>query len=662
MPVVAVLAVLAFPGAASAAPPEPFGHACEPRNGVLFCPTRTLADRVPTFDGAPLDVDVTLPLGTEAGEPLPTIVMMHGYGGSKESFESDSPEGSGGTTYHYNNTYYAQRGYAVVNYTARGFGRSCGKAEGSAGTPQCLATKSYIHLADQRWEARDTQHLLGLLVDQGVTNPDAMGVTGISYGGGQSIELALLDDRIRTMDGGYAAWQSPDGTSLSIAAAYPRWPWSDLVDSLLPNGRFLDSGVAGRFESREPLGIMKQSYVNGLYALGQTSGTYCGSPPRPPVCTDQTADINFWFTRVTAGEPYTADARAIADEIYGFHQGYGIDVEDPAPLLLQSGWTDDLFPPKESIRIYNALRGRTPVSMQFGDLGHARGSNKPNADRHFNDAGSAFFDEHLMGTTSGRAPAGGQVTAFTQTCPRSAPAGGPFVASSYADLARGSVRFGSDESQTVLSTGGDPATSAAIDPIAGGGDACREVAAETAPGTAVVLGPRVRRGYLLLGLPTVTADIRTTGPFGQLDSRLWDVAPDGQQRLVSRGAYRLELNQTGEVVFQLHGNGYCFEPGHRPKLELVGSDADFLRPSNSAFAVEVADVEVELPIEARRPRGCAVERPGDEGRDEEDGDDDGRDDDDEGRDDDSDDDSGNDGDDSGNDGDDSGNDGDDSED
>ena len=46
---------------AQAAPPNPFGHACAPQNGVLFCPTATDAQRVPSFDGVPLDVDVTLP-------------------------------------------------------------------------------------------------------------------------------------------------------------------------------------------------------------------------------------------------------------------------------------------------------------------------------------------------------------------------------------------------------------------------------------------------------------------------------------------------------------------------------------------------------------------------------------------------------------------------
>ena len=80
-----------------------------------------------SFDGVPLDVDVTLPPTGDG--PFPTIAMLHGYGGDKTSFEATVPEGNGGTTYRYNNVYYAQQGYAVVTYTARGFGRSCGKPD-----------------------------------------------------------------------------------------------------------------------------------------------------------------------------------------------------------------------------------------------------------------------------------------------------------------------------------------------------------------------------------------------------------------------------------------------------------------------------------------------------------------------------------------------------
>ena len=54
------LTLLASPASANAEA-TPFGHACKAQDGVRFCPAETLAQRVPSFDGVPLDVDVTLP-------------------------------------------------------------------------------------------------------------------------------------------------------------------------------------------------------------------------------------------------------------------------------------------------------------------------------------------------------------------------------------------------------------------------------------------------------------------------------------------------------------------------------------------------------------------------------------------------------------------------
>ncbi len=43
-----------------------------------------------------------------------------------------------------------------------------------------------------------------------------------------------------------------------------------------------------------------------------------------------------------------------------------------------------------------------PVSLQFGDLGHSRGSNKAATNLYFADQGSQFFAAHLKG--AGNAP------------------------------------------------------------------------------------------------------------------------------------------------------------------------------------------------------------------------------------------------------------------
>src|SRR6266851_6160996 len=175
---VVVAVSLAAPSLASAeGEPAPFGHACRAQNGVRFCPTEGLGQRVASFDGVPLDVDVTLPASGTG--PFPTIVMLHGWGGSKTDFESTMPAGDGNETFDYNNIYYAQHGYAVLNYSARGWGNSCG-APASREDPGCK--EGWLRLADQRYEARDTQYLLGLLADEQVTKPGAIGTTGISYG------------------------------------------------------------------------------------------------------------------------------------------------------------------------------------------------------------------------------------------------------------------------------------------------------------------------------------------------------------------------------------------------------------------------------------------------------------------------------------------------
>jgi fermentation-respiration switch protein FrsA (DUF1100 family) len=581
---------------ADAAPTAPFGHPCSVQSdGTRFCPTTDggpgqTVDGVPSFDGVPLDVDVTLPATAKKGHgPYPTIVMLHGYGGDKTDFESSDPNGDGSNTYHYNNDFFARQGYAVVNYTARGFGHSCGGGPNGYHSGPC--GQGYIRLADTRYEARDTQYLLGLLVDQGFAKRDALGVTGISYGGGQSIELAYLRNRIRRPDGSLAPWTSPKGKSLSITAAWPRWPWSDLVDSLLPNGRFLDTQVAPQGQSLNPVGIEIKSYVAGLFALGKSSGYYCGDAPASSPCTNPDADLNGDYALVNAGEPPSAVAVARLAEIYAHHQGYGIS-GTPAPLLIENGWTDDLFPPEQAIRVYNQVHASSPVSLQFGDLGHSRGSNKPTVNHAFNDQGGGFFGHYLRGANGGPAP--GSVTAFTQTCPASTPDGGPYTAASYQQLHTGTLSFGSAATQLVTA-GGDPATSSQFDPIAGTSDACKTIPSSTAPGTATYTYDTAS-GFTLLGLPTVTATIQTVGDFGELNSMLFDIAPDGSERLISRGAYRLTNNQSGQVTFQLHGNGYAFAPGHTAKLVLLGSDDPYLRASNdAAFNVQVSNLTVTLP-------------------------------------------------------------------
>ena len=578
---VAAAALLAVPGAAQAAPPNPFGHACAPQNGVLFCPTATDAERVASFDGVPMDVDVTLPPSGDG--PFPAIVMMHGWGGNKRSFQATTPEGNGGSGYHYNNVYFAQQGYAVITPSARGFGRSCG-APDSRTSPAC--DRGWIHLADHRYEVRDTQYLLGRLADEGVVRPQAIGVTGISYGGIQSLSLGRLRDRIRLENGRYRPWKSPRGKAMKIAAAYPRWGGSDMTYALQPNGRYLDFRPYRIGQSITPGGVSKKSYNDGLYLTGNLSGYY--EPTGGPFG----ADITKWKELADLGEPATRQTLAVGRELTAYHSFAGITGGKSTPMLIQNGWTDDLFPVTEGVRAYRALEGQegTYVALQVGDLGHARGQNKPAVDRALQDQGARFLAAVLK--RQGKPPRDGSVIAYTQTCPSTAAAGGPFKARNWDALHPRSLRLGSRAGQTISSAGGDPAVAAALDPIGGGG-ACVALPAARAAGTAVVQRT-VTKPFTMLGFPTVRASIKTRGRGGMIAARVWDVA-NGRQTLVARGIYRLEDNQKGRIVFQLFGNGWRFERGHRAKLELVGSDPGFMRPSNLAFSVRASKLSVELP-------------------------------------------------------------------
>ena len=229
-----------------------------------------------------------------------------------------------------------------------------------------------------------------------MARPDELGVTGISYGGGTSLQLAMLADRIRRPDGVTESWQSPDGVPLHIAAAWPRWPWSDLADALQPNGRLgLDTYAS-------PVGVEIQAYVNALYALANTAGFVA------PLGVDPGADLTAWNNRLNQGEPYGADVRAILKQIHAYHGVLGLPIDKGiTPLLIQSGWTDDLFPVGQGLRIYDLLRQKSktaPVALQLGDLGHSRAANHPADLAAFNAQGLAFFEARLKHAGSGPGP------------------------------------------------------------------------------------------------------------------------------------------------------------------------------------------------------------------------------------------------------------------
>jgi dienelactone hydrolase len=486
--------------------------------------------------------------------------------------------------------------------TARGFHESCGSpASITAGGSAC--DNGYIHLMDDRYEVRDAQFMVGELADEGLIDGQRVGALGGSYGGGLSLQLAALKDRVMLPDGSLVPWTSPVGhLPMQIAAATPEIPWSDLAYSLTPNGGTLDYLANSPYGGR--VGVEKESFQTGLYLSGATSGRYCGEAPYPSPCTDFGADVTSWKNRLDAGEPYDGDptTQAVLNEIEMHHSGYYIDrSEPPAPMLISNGFTDDLFPADEAIRYYNAVRAQypnAPISMFFGDFGHMRGVNKPaeNTDRTAQE--NAWLAYYLKG--QGGVPFQG-VTAYTLTCPTSAPSGGPFQAGTWAGLQHGVVRLVDAGTKTISPSGGSSSIDTTFDPIAGGG-ACATAPSDDQPGVATYrLPPAAGSGYTLLGSATILATINSPDPSSEIAARLLDVDPNGTETLVARQLFRPAIG-TARQVFQLHPSGHLFAPGHVAKLELLPRDAggsalsSYGRPSNSQGDITVSRLDLRLPV------------------------------------------------------------------
>ncbi|HEY6762882.1 MAG TPA: CocE/NonD family hydrolase [Baekduia sp.] len=564
----AALLALLPAASASAADPAPFGHACGPQNGVRFCPTTDLASRPKSFDGTPLDVDVTLPPTGDG--PFPTILLLHGLGGDKTSFEATNGDPS------YSNWFFAQHGYAVVTPTARGFGNSCGAP--ASRTPDCAV--GWTRLGDMRYEVRDIQTLVGQLVDEGVVKPNAIGSTGVSYGGGFSTMLAFLKNRVRLPDGTYAPWTSPKGTPISLTAAWPRWLWSNGESIFTRNGR-------GPW-SRTPTGVEAQAYANAIFGVA-ASGFVA------PTGGDLSTDIMRWKAQLDSGQ-LGAAVQPTLDNSYNYHGVAGVP-GTPSPVLLQSGWTDALFPVGQSLGAYDHIRQQSktaPVALQVGDLGHNPGANHPKDVAAFDAQGLAFLDAWVKGS-GGSKPAPGSVTAYTTTCPPSAPAGGgPFKAATFSALAKRTLRFARSGPARITSKGGNAKLAAELSPLAATGTHCATHTPDRANHATV---SAVSAGQTLIGQPVITGRAVVKGRYGQLDARLWDLnRKTGKEQLVDRGAYRLTDNFKGTFRFTLDGNGWKFPKGHGIVVELLGRDAPTYGPSPSTFSATLTNVKVALPV------------------------------------------------------------------
>jgi dienelactone hydrolase len=620
LPANAALAAKLPPSFTSSCPKESAGGSY---GGMRIC-----SGSVPSFDGAKMDVDVTQP-ASGTGRRHPLIIMLHGFGNDKHEWESTNDDGDGADKYHWNNHWFAAHGYYVLSYTARGFSDDGPSEDYEPPTPgdrsgSISLPRGTLHLKSRDYEIRDTQWLAALVAaTYRDVDPGQVAVTGGSYGGIES----WLQASQRT-------WTFPHSLdaslpTLELQVAVPKYPSTDLAYSLAPNGHGGGPGLEDLYESSQgrpdddqgdgnPIGVPKESYVTGLFALGETKGVFekGSSTDAPFPCTygdcEGTINLESWKARTDAGDP-TAPEDPIIRQIrrgltefrgaYYQDEGWGrqIDGRKVAVYSIQ-GWTDDLFPAVESFRIFKYLKRldpRWPVEVALGDLGHSRAQNKPETWRPLNAKAFQWLQSNIGGSREQRTTVSSEAT----VCGGDGGAPAQAVATTPEGLATGTLSIDYPGGETVSPLGvadpNGPATDAIAGPAVEPGEQCRESAGPVPSGAGYSAYSQPlpsARTYVGIGhvrVPYVWAGAAS----GQLDTRLFDVAPDGTELLITRGAYRLENDPpTGVITLPFYGNHWRIEAGHRIRLDLTQVDNPTYRASNLASSIQFPQgVTLTLP-------------------------------------------------------------------
>ena len=576
----------------------------------LKCKTKTLEDKhfrlctglVPTEDGsAALDTDVTLP--AKGDGPFPLIVMLHGLGGTKLSYEQTFDEdkeandeteytiaGTGGR-YHYNNAWFASKGYAVLNYTARGFkGGECLDPSIPAADDnpdlygESPACQPQIDHKDH--EVKDAQHLIGRLVDGTLLSDDVsvdrrnVGATGVSYGGGPTWMLSRLNK-----------WESPKGKTVKLAAVVPIIGWTDLLQALAPNGwphagMIPPTDIGERLA--EPRGVPKLSYIDAFFTLLNITTQPTGSIP---------GYLDVWYERVHAGEPYGDDiSQDFAESLLRNRSAYYIPQTAPrVPTLAVEGWTDHVFSAAQAVQMANRLKQEDPeypIRILLNDFGHPIAGNPESDSTYQFDLIGRWFKAYLKDKGAPPAP----VFESSKTiCKDVDQEDLLYRADTFAGLQSGTADFDLDLAGP-LSTATLDDHREDINPtrFTGPRNGCRVTDTLVTSGNLAATAD-VSEGLTMLGMPQVTLTADPAFADLYLAFRLWDVNGE-EQTLVDRGVFRLGSDSPQTVVTLLQGNNYEFEAGHQLKLEITANDSPSYEVSNAIGAVDISNVSLSVPL------------------------------------------------------------------
>ncbi len=523
--------------------------------------------------------------------------------------------------------------------------------------------ESAVRLKHRDKEIKDTQWLAALVAKTFENaNPRRTAVTGGSYGGGESWTQAsqsqwtfpnecTQSDRTKRP----AECRAPDNPSppdfksplkvLDLQVAVPKYGWTDLAYSLAPNGHPgpyrapaencdvvqsaendpCYSSSTGHPEDElgrgNPLGVLKESYVDFFYQRGH-------DPARTNEPGFHPAEADTWYEalNLAPGEPYDTNPvapdarRGLTEERSSYYQDKqwkaqcGYDEQRKAcgdkrkvAIFGIQGWTDDLFTAVEVFRQYKYLKDldrRWPVELELADVGHPRAENRPETWRRLNQRAFGFVQSHIGGSHDDITTVASHPTVCANAREGHPDPNDPdqrLTAQTPEGLSEGklSINYKTGGALTWFMGDGNGASTDPLLDTRVRGDC--PVPVGPAPYTAV--SEPLKEARLYVGLGSVSVPYVFEGQTGQLDTRIYDVTPDGEQVLISRGAYRINVppdeqgapDQAGELRIPLFGNQYHLLPGHKLRLDLTQVDAPFLRPSNVPSAIQFGPPTLTLP-------------------------------------------------------------------
>ncbi|MDT0378289.1 alpha/beta fold hydrolase [Streptomyces sp. DSM 42041] len=528
-------------------------------------PTVHRQERVHDMPGAEIDTSY---FTTGGDRPRPAVLLAHGFGGSKQDVRAQAEQ-------------LARDGYAVLTWSARGFGESTGK----------------IGLNDPEREVADVSRLIDWLAERPEVQRDGdgdprVGISGSSYGGAVSLLSTALDERVdalapRITYGNLADALFPDGVFKKLWAGI----FFSTGTAAAPGGLAPGGPTTGEPPAEDPADGRERSGANpaGDSAAPAESPADGGTPEPadPTACGAFTKELCAMYQRVAvAGKP-DPEARALLES--RSPSAFADRIDEPA--LLVQGQSDSLFPLSHADAMAEAIRGNgAPVAVDWISGGHDGGDSET---ARVEARIGAWFDRHLkqdenadtgpafrVTRTGGIDSTDGQVTSRGAT------------STSYPGLTAGTreVELSGPEQRFANPAGGAPPAISSVPGLSGGAGALSSFGVGISldfPGQhARFESAPLDRPLRITGTPTVDVEVASDSGEAVLFGKLYDVGPGGSRQVLPSqlvAPVRIEDARDGrKVELTLPAVDHEVDAGHRLRLVLAATDLGYASPDEPA--------------------------------------------------------------------------------